>query len=225
MQRIDLPVKKRGEQGKGPNRRLRAEGQVPAVLYGAAGEPKKLSIEAHYFQTAILNKGGANALLNINEEGAAAGETVAVLREVQRDPLTRRILHVDLYSIRMDQENEFEIAVHHTGTPVGVREGGILETHLYSVQVRCLPNNLPSAYNIDITGLKINHPFHVSDLPAIEGVKVVSDPELTIFTILPHKKEAEPTPAEGAAEVAQPEVIGKKKAEGEEAPAAGAEKK
>lgn len=216
MERIKLPVERREKTGKGPNRRLRAAGRVPAVLYGAVGQPEKLSVNAHDFQQMLSQGRGENALLDIvYPEATDAGDTnVAVIREVQRDPLTRQLVHVDFYRIRMDVENDFEVAVRAHGSPHGVREGGILETHLYHVTVRCLPNNLPSALDVDISAMGINSALHVSDLPVPPGVKVLTDPETVVFTVLPPKKEAAVVaPVEGAAEPAQPEVIGKKKEE------------
>ncbi|MCX7020468.1 MAG: 50S ribosomal protein L25 [bacterium] len=216
MNRISVSAVLRTQSGKGPNRRLRVMGRVPAVLYGTGMEPLKLSLDTHDFNKMMAVEGG-NALLSINIAGTASvaiDDNVAIVREVQRDPVTRRTLHVDLYRIRMDVENNFEVPIHSTGMPVGVREGGILETHLYTVEVRCLPTLLPSTIEIDIVGLKINNSIHVSDLKMPDGVKPVSDPETVVFTVLPPKIEAEavPTAAE-VEEVQQPEVITKKKAE------------
>lgn len=218
MERIKLAVERREQTGKGPNRRLRAAGRVPAVLYGATGQPEKLSLDAHSLQQILSHGRGENALFDISYPGDAdAGDTnVAVIREVQRDPLTRQLVHVDLYRIRMDVENDFEVAIRAHGSPHGVREGGILETHLYAVTVRCLPNNLPAAIEVDISGMGINSALHVSDLPVPPGVRVITDPETVVFTVLPPKKEAAvAAPTEGAAEPVQPEVIGKKKEEEE----------
>lgn len=216
MKRIDMPVARRTEVGKGPNRRLRASGRVPAVIYGAGSEPDKVSLDNHTFSLFLASAAAENALLNIkNSDGSVeSDETVAVVREVQRDPLSRRLMHVDLYRIRMDAENDFDIPVHGHGIPIGVRQGGILETHVYNVRVRCLPENIPGAFNIDLLNIGINHALHARDLVLPEGVVLVSDPATTIFTVLPPKKEAEPVAAavEGA-EPAQPEVIGKKKEE------------
>jgi large subunit ribosomal protein L25 len=218
MERIKLPVERRVATGKGPNRRLRAAGRLPAVLYGSTSQPEKLSLDAHTFQLLLSQGHGENALFDIVYPGDKDGgdANVAVIREVQRDPLTRRPVHVDLYRIRMDVENDFNVAVRAHGSPHGVREGGILETHIYEVTVRCLPNNLPSAIDVDISGMGVNTALHVSDLPVPPGVRIMTDPETVVFTVLPPKKEAEvAAAAEGTAEPAQPEVIGKKKDEGE----------
>lgn len=202
MKRFDLAVAAREGNGKGPSRQLRFAGRIPGVIYGA-GEPQKVSLDYREFERLI--KGGAEkALLDLRD--SASG--VAILREIQRDPVTRRYLHVDLYSIRMDQETVFEVAVQASGIPVGVREGGILETHLRTVSVRCMPANLPTMFEVDIVGLKSGDTLHVRDLPLPDGVTIVTDPVEVLFTVTTVRGEKTAEAAEGAA---QPEVIGKKK--------------
>ncbi|MCX7964186.1 MAG: 50S ribosomal protein L25 [Candidatus Sumerlaea chitinivorans] len=211
MEKVALKVKPRLVTGKGPNRRLRASGQIPAVIYGAGAQPEKVTLDAHELQL-LLQKYGASAMFTLTRDDGNSGEEVnAVIREIQRDPVTRRILHVDLYHVRMDVEAEFEVPVHAVGNAIGVREGGILETLRHTVEVRCLPGLLPKAIEADISGLRINHSFHASDLKLPEGVKLVTDPEEVLFNILPPKDYVEPTPTAEGEEIAQPEVISKKK--------------
>ena len=149
MERIKLPVERREATGKGPNRRLRAAGRLPAVLYGSTSQPEKLSLDAHSFQLLLSQGRGENALFDIVYPGDKDGgdTNVAVIREVQRDPLTRRPVHVDLYRIRMDVENDFNVAVRAYGSPHGVREGGILETHIYEA-VSYTHLTLPTIYSV-----------------------------------------------------------------------------
>jgi large subunit ribosomal protein L25 len=155
-------------------------------------------------------------MFNLLEHGAtvATDENVAIIREIQRDPVTRQILHVDFYRIRMDVENDFEVPVHTIGIPAGVREGGILETLRHMIEICCLPTLLPKSIDIDVTGMKINQSFHARDLTLPEGVALVTDSEEVIFNILPPKEQVVVAPVEGE-EVAQPEVITKKKEEGD----------
>ena len=111
----------------------------------------------------------------------------------------------------MDQEGEFEVPIHATGTPVGVREGGMLETHLRSVMVRCLPGDLPEEIVTDISELPINSTFHVSDLQVPAKVTMVTDPHETLFAVHALKTSTAEDAEEGSTD--QPEVIGKKKEE------------
>ncbi|MGB9692110.1 MAG: 50S ribosomal protein L25 [Candidatus Sumerlaeaceae bacterium] len=218
MERVAIKFEPRAATGKGPNRKLRAKGKIPAVIYGSGIEPQKVALDAHEFGI-VLQKAGSSAMFAlVANEGPSKEERLAVIREIQRDPVTRRILHVDLYQVRMDVEADFEVPVHHVGVPVGVREGGILETHRHVVEVRCRPDMLPKFIEADLTNLKINHAFHAGELKLPEGLKLVTDPEEVLFSILPPKDYVEPTPAApGEEEMAQPEVIGRKKAEEEEA--------
>ncbi|MGI8905852.1 MAG: 50S ribosomal protein L25 [Candidatus Sumerlaeaceae bacterium] len=213
MKRFDLAVVDRQDIGKGANRRLRSSGKIPAVIYGAESDARKVTLDYREFDKLIASPGGETGLLDLKSNGGASN--VAIIREVQRDPVTRRFLHVDLYAIRMDQENNFEVAVHGVGIPVGVREGGLLETHIRSVTVRCLPANIPNVFNIDLLGLKGNQSVHVSDIKVPENVTMVTDPHEVLFTVIVLRAEKVVTEEAAAAEAAPaaPEVIGKKKAE------------
>lgn len=219
MERVTITYEPRTATGKGPNRQLRAQGKIPAVIYGPGIEPEKVALSAHEFAVTLQKVGSSAmfALVASNGEPASSEERLAVIREIQRDPVTRRILHVDLYQVRLDVEADFEIPVHHVGAPIGVKEGGILETHRHMVEVRCVPAVLPKFLEADLSNLKINHSFYAGDLVLPEGVKLVTDPEEVLFSILPPKDYVEPTPAAEGEEVAQPEVISRKKEEESEA--------
>lgn len=230
MKRYDLNIAGREQTGKGPNYRLRQEGRIPAVLYGTGSEASKVSVEYRQFERLINIQHGANALLDLKDDkGTTTG--IAIIREIQRDPVTRRFLHIDLYNIRMDQENDFEVAVHGTGVPIGVREGGILETHVRMVTVHCLPTNIPNAFDVDLTNLKLNHSLHVSDLTLPEGVALVTHGEEVLFTVIALRAEKAAAETAATDAPATPEVIGKKKPEEAAAgadkgkPAAGGDKK
>jgi large subunit ribosomal protein L25 len=210
MKRYDLNIAGREQTGKGPNYRLRQEGRIPAVLYGTGSEASKVSVEYRQFERLINIQHGANALLDLKDDkGTTTG--IAIIREIQRDPVTRRFLHIDLYNIRMDQENDFEVAVHGTGVPIGVREGGILETHVRMVTVRCLPTNIPNAFDVDLLNLKMNHSLHVRDLTLPEGVSLVTHGEEVLFTVIALRAEKATTEVAAAEAPTAPEVIGKKK--------------
>ena len=217
MERVILQYEPRTATGKGPNRQLRMKGKIPAVIYGPGIMPEKIALDSHDFGV-LLQKVGSSSMFVLQPSNGAqssAEERLAVIREIQRDPVTRRILHVDLYQVRLDVEADFEVPVHHVGVPIGVREGGILESHRHTVEVRCIPARLPKVIEADLTNLKINHAFHAGDLVMPEGVKLLTDPEEVLFSILPPKDYVEPTPAAEGEEPAQPEVITRKKEEEE----------
>jgi large subunit ribosomal protein L25 len=221
MKRFDITIADRQDIGKGANRRLRTSGQIPAVVYGTGNATRKVALNYRDFERLIATPGGETGLLDM--KGDADGGGVAIIREIQRDPVTRRFLHVDLYAISMDQENEFEVAVHGVGIPVGVREGGLLETHVRTVTVRCLPADIPNVFNVDLTTLRGNQSIHVSDLQLPEKVSMVTDGAEVLFTVVQLRAEKAATEAAAEGTPAAPEVIGKKKAD-EDAKAAPAKK-
>lgn len=207
MEMDTLNLTGRTETGKGPNRRLRAQGLVPAVIYGTGEEPQMVSLNRRELERALSKANAETNLFKLAGEGNGA---TVVIREIQRDPLTRRYLHVDLFRVRMDQEAEFEVPVHAVGTPQGVREGGLLETHLRAIIVRCTPANLPEEIKADIAGLQVNQTYHVSDLPLPANVSLVTEGGETLFAVHALKAAAAES-AEGG--VKEPEVVGKKKEE------------
>jgi large subunit ribosomal protein L25 len=213
MKRYNLAVDSRTETGTVPNLLLRFEGKIPAIMYGAGSEPEKVALNYREFEKLMSGSNAENGLINLSGAGIAGGESVAVIREIQRDPLSRRYLHVDLYRVRMDQQNDFEVAVHGVGVPVGVREGGLLETHLRAVTVRCLPNQIPDVFNVNLVDLKVNQSYHVRDIPLPEGVAMVTEGEETLFTVITVRGDKTAAATEGAP--AAPEVVGKKKADEE----------
>jgi large subunit ribosomal protein L25 len=207
MQQFSLSAAGRSATGKGPNYQLRKAGKLPAVIYGAGADNELIALDYRQFDLTIAKPDARNGLFTIKREDG--GETLAVIREIQCDPVTRRYLHVDFFRIRLDVPGNFVVAIHPTGNPIGVKEGGILETHLRAVTVHCLPTDLPNHLEIDLTGLRVNQSLHVSDLQLPANVTLVTPPHEVLFTVLPPKGEKAATEEAPTA----PEVIGKKKAE------------
>lgn len=202
MELDTISVSGRSETGKGPNRRLRQQGLVPAVIYGSNSEPVMVTINYRELEKLLSKPNADTNLFRLDGEGAG-GDTV-VFREIQRDPVTRRFLHVDLARVRMDQEAEFEVPIHSTGTPIGVREGGVMETHLRSILVRCLPGNLPEELVVDIAGLQITHAFHVRDVVLPDTLSLVTDPEELLFAVHPPRTVTEAEDGAAEEEAAEP---------------------
>jgi large subunit ribosomal protein L25 len=208
MQQFTLAATSRSKTGKGPNYQLRKAGHLPAVVYGTGTENELISVEYRQFEQILAKPDARNGLFYLKDQSGK--DTLAIIREIQRDPITRRYLHIDFYRIRLDVESVFDVAIHAVGNCIGVKEGGILETHLRSVSVRCLPTNLPSYFEIDLSTLRINQSIHASDITLPDQVVLVTDGGEVLFTVLPPKGEkvasAEDAPT-------QPEVIGRKKAD------------
>lgn len=212
---IPLTVARREGLGKGGARKARAAGLIPGVLYGHGEPPVAVSVPRREFDVALRHHRGGNPIVSLQVDGA---EHTALIRAVQYDPINHDILHLDFQHVSLTEQIEVEVNVHVTGAAAGVKEGGILETILRTVRVRCLPTAIPGSIDVDVTALGIGESVHVRDLSAPE-VEILSDPDLTVVTVVPPTVIAE-TPTAEAAEVAaapaEPEVIAKgKKEEGE----------
>lgn len=208
MEKLRINAQTRQRVAKGDNRRLRAAGMVPAVVYGGKGEPVMVTVNEHELELILRGARRSSAIftLALGQDGA---QEQAIIREMQRHPVTSRVVHVDFQRVDMESEIEVEVPVHEVGSaPIGVRNGGILEHVTRTVTVRCTAATLPKRLDVDLSELELNASFHVSDLKLPEGIKVLDDPETALFTVLPPKGEAE-----GAAGAAEPEVIGKKQSE------------
>jgi len=212
MKTISLSAGSRKETGKGPNRRLRQKGLIPAILYGQSAEPVLLSVEDREFHHAVAKLGDEMVMFKINAGDAGVSDQLAVIREVQRDPVSDRIIHLDMMRVDVTKPIEVEVAVHHTGAAPGVRDGGILEQVLRTIHLRCLPALVPSHIDVDVSGLNVNQALHVGDLKLAEGIEILSLAHEVIIHVVPPRKVEEvavAAPVEGE-EAAEPEVIGKK---------------
>jgi large subunit ribosomal protein L25 len=225
MENIEVEAKQREEIGKGLNK-IRKMGLIPAVVYGKKIKPMAIAIERKNFVKNILGSdSGMNAIINLKLAGK--GKPLSVLtHEVQRNDLTDEILHVDFRQIAMDEALKTRVPVELTGLPIGVKEsGGVLVHGLREVEVECLPGNIPDKFEIDVSPLKINDSFHVSDLPKVAKVKVLTNPSDMIATCSPPTKEEVvaapvPTPGEVPSEVKADEAVSEEKVKEKAAPGA-----
>jgi large subunit ribosomal protein L25 len=215
---IALSGARRERLGKGGARKARMAGEIPGVLYGHGETPIPVSVGARDFQLAMRSHRGGNPIVNL---AVAGGEYTALVRDVQYDPLTHDILHLDFQHISLTETIEVKVAVRLTGLPAGVKDGGgILETILRELEVRCLPTTIPASIDVDVSGLNVGDSIHVRDI-VVPDVTILTDADATVATVVPptvmEEKPAEVT-AEAAA-AAEPEVIAKGKKD-EEAGAA-----
>lgn len=230
MQRIELEIKPRdlGEKEKPRNlTQLRSEGWIPGTLYGN-GNPVSVAVDAKTFSKALHNPAGMNALFNLKLNGDV---TLGIIKEVQRHVLKHNVIHVDMVRVNTKEKLELNVPVHTVGEAPGVKNsGGILEHITREIRIRCLPDDIPAAINLDVSTLELGDGVKVKDLPPLKGVEFLTASDTIVVNVVAPKVEevTAPTPAEGAAATgAQPEVItkGKKEEEGAEgaaAPAAGA---
>lgn len=221
MKRIDLTAHARTGSGKGPNRRLRAQGQIPAVLYGLKADPMMLAVNAHEFSVSTSRTGGEMVMFNLSVPEADLAGQLTLIKEAQRDPVTERITHLDLLRIDASKPIDVEVPVRGTGIPMGVTvQGGVLEHGMRSVHLRCLVADIPDHITVDISNIAIGHAYRVSDLQLGDRIEILSHPSDVLFLVaVPRKEEVAATTAEaaGAAEEAKPGE--EKKEEKKEEPA------
>jgi large subunit ribosomal protein L25 len=188
MAEVKLKAEIRSEVGKGAARRSRRAGKVPAVLYGRGMEPVALAVDRRELVTALHTEAGMNVLLELEADGE---KTLALMRELQRDPVKGTLLHADFVKVDRKQAIEIEVPVHLSGESSGVKAGGVLEHPLFTVHVRCLPTNVPEAIEADVSGLAIGDSLRVGDLSAPEGVEILTDPEAVVAHVAAPISEAE----------------------------------
>jgi large subunit ribosomal protein L25 len=212
MKTIELKTKARTETGTGPNRRLRRQGEIPTILYGLRQDPVMLSINSQDFMRASMKAAGEMVMYKLLSDGTVFKEQLAVIRDVQRDPVTERVVHMDMFRVDMSQPIDVEISIHGVGVPKGIRDGGILEHNQRTLHIRCLPTLVPSHIDINISELGVGDALHISDLQLGEGIEVLSNASDVVFHLaIPRMSEPEPTAAAAATGAAEPEVVAKKK--------------
>ncbi len=214
MEKTELVIRPRDGVGKGNAKRLRRAGHVPAILYGGA-EPVNIAVAPRDIYRLIHGHEGSTRLLSVAFEGKSESR-MAIIRDLQYDPVSEDLIHVDLQEVAMDRPIQVSVAVHHVGEAVGVKETlGILEMILREVQVSCLPGNIPELLEADVTNLRIHDVLTVKDLQVPEGVRILNDPNQAVATVAPPAAEEAAAPgavtAEAAATPAEPEVLTERK--------------
>ena len=221
MKMQELTITKRDTFGKGPARRLRQAGVVPAILYGGAA-PQAIAVDPKNVLRIIHGHEGTTQLLTLKMDGES-GTRMAVIREMQFDPVSERLLHLDLQEVSADRAITVRVAVHPVGEAIGVKDTkGILSLVLHELEVSCLPGNIPERIDADVSGLAIGDVLTVANLAVPEGVRVLNDPGQAIATVSPPMAEEVAAPVVAAA-VAEPEVLTERKPKEGEAAAAPAD--
>jgi large subunit ribosomal protein L25 len=199
MERLELEVSLRDGRGKSFTRKLRMQGMVPAVVYGSGIEPTPIVVES--LGLAKILRGGANALVDLKGAKAIEGKPVLV-KEVQRDPLSRKVVHCDLYAVNLKARIDVEVPLHFIGIPRGVAlDGGVLEPLLRTLEVSTMPLAIPESIDVDVSNLGIGDAIHVRDLVLPADVIAKIDPDVTVTHVVTPRLEevaAPVAPVEGA---------------------------
>jgi len=190
MEQKVLTIEIREKVGKGACRRLRSNGMVPAVVYGKGIDSVSVSVDQKELMALVSGKGGMNSLLTLKGGGALDGNVV-IVTELTRDCLKGLPVHADLHRVKMEEKVKVKAPLIVKGTARGVKEGGLLDVLLHSIEVECLPASIPGSIEVDITNLALGSSLHVSDIQVPDGVKILDDPKAAIVSVLGKGKEAE----------------------------------
>lgn len=206
MEICDLKASIRKKSKKGPARRLRQQGMLPAVFYGRGTDSILLSLNSSDLMKLRKQKAENVFIKLIIDDGGKKVEKLSMIKELQVEPLSRSFVHADFYEISMDHELTLDIPLHFVGKPVGVENGGELQHVKREIRVSCLPTKLPEFITVDISGLDIGDSLRVKDIAAIEGVTVLDLEEASVATVTAirvAKVTTEEAAAEGTGETVE----------------------
>jgi large subunit ribosomal protein L25 len=214
MATANLNAKARSDAGTGFARKLRQSGQIPAIIYGHSRQPQSLAIDTRELERLLERVAAASTVIELSIDGRSAR---TLIREIQRHPVKRSILHVDFQELVAGEKVTVSIPLVFVGSAEGVREGGILDQVMHELRIRVDPSSIPNHVDVDVSPLVIGHSIHVGELSIPAGVEVLDEEDATVCTV--SAPRASETPAAGVAVVPEaapePELIRKPK-EGEE---------
>ncbi len=216
MEKVTIDAKIRTENES--IKKIRKEGKIPAIVYGKETKTMPVEIKVKDIEKTVssLKEGALLITLKLIDKENAEEKTV-IIQEVQRDPVTDKIIHADLKQVSLKEKSIFKVPVVTTGIPEGVKLGGVLEHIMREIPVRCLPDNLPSKFELDITFLKIGQDIKLKDIKVPEGVEIMEDAGKVVLTVIAPHKEEEVKPEQAAiAAPTEPELIRKERATEEE---------
>jgi large subunit ribosomal protein L25 len=202
-----LKAESRDSLSKSEVKAKRREGKIPAVVYGKKIHATALLIDQK--ELMALLRSNRHAIVDIEVPGG--GTQQAILSDVQRDKVTRELLHVDFHQINMDEPVKTTVPLEFVGEAIGVKEGGMLQVVLHELEIRCLPNDIPTALQVDVAKLTLGDSILVSGLQVKAGIEVKTDPEQPVVTVLAPQKAA-------SEEVVDKESAGEPAAQAEAAP-------
>jgi large subunit ribosomal protein L25 len=215
MPEVVVSARRRAENGKNVNRRLRAGGQIPGVLYGAQKESVPVSVSPKEIGAILRSATGENTLFDLDLDGS---RRKVLIKEFQLEPIQGHLLHADFYEVALDKALQVFVHVELHGVPVGVKvQGGVLDFITRELEIECLPTDIPEKIEVDVSHLELGKHLRVSDLTLSDKLTVLTEPDVVIaHVVVPRAEEAPAAAAEAAAVPeagAEPEVIKKGKAE------------
>ena len=216
MAEVTLEVTRRERSGKEYAKKLRQENKIPGVVYGGHKEPVAITVERKAIVDLIQKSDHGIRSIFLLKMAGTDQQRHAMIKDMQMDPISRRMTHIDFVRVVMDEVVRLTIPVHLSGNSIGVKEGGILDWQMRELHVECLPNAIPDTIDVDITNLGAHQQVRISDLKLPEGVKVDEDPHRVIVGVTTARAEVVAEVATPEAGAAEPEVAKKGKTETEE---------
>ena len=214
MATANLAAKLRDTTGKGAARKLRVLGEVPAVIYGHGREPQSLAINTYTLERMLEKVSYKTTVIELEVAGGSTARTL--IREIQRHPFKRHILHVDFQELIAGEKVTVRVPLIFVGTAEGVRTGGgILDQVMHEMEISVDPSNIPNHIDVDVSELGIGHSIHVSDVKVPDGIEVLDEGSSTVCVCSIPKEVVEEVPVDAAAVPAEPELIRKTKEEEE----------
>jgi large subunit ribosomal protein L25 len=203
-ERVKLEVQKRESRGSAEVRRLRKQGLIPGVFYGGGNDPAAISVPERELRRALTGAGGLHAILDVVVEGDGNAARPAILKDYQQDVISGRLAHIDLHQVRLDRPIQASVVVELVGESVGAKEGGVLSQVSRELTVEALPMEIPEHIDADVSAMNIGDSLRLADIPAIEGVTFIDDPEETVLaTVTAPSVFEEPEPEEELEEGAE----------------------
>jgi len=216
MPEVVVAKPREGKFNKNAARRVRAAGKIPAVLYGAGHEPVAVEVDPKQISRILFSETGHNTIFDVQLDGKSAAKAMIV--DWQREPIKDRLIHIDLKRIALDKTLKVSVRVKLMGTAAGVKTaGGILDQVLREVEIECLPADIPSHIDVDVSGMNLFDVLRVKDLPHSEKIKYLEDEEATVAHVVAIREEVAPAVEADvvatAGTPAEPEVAKKGKTE------------
>ena len=213
MAELTLEVSRREKTGKEVAKKLRRDGQIPAIVYGGHREPVPVSVDLKTVSELIKkSEHGVRSIFLLQLAGSDQ-KRHAMIKDITIDPIARKMTHIDFVRVVMDEKVRVVVQIHLNGTAKGTKEGGLLDWQVRELHIECLPGQIPDAIELDVTELLFNHFYRISDLKIADGLRVLDDVERVVVSVHGHKEEEEAVVAAPA--VAEPEVVKKGKQESE----------
>jgi large subunit ribosomal protein L25 len=217
-ERVRIQAQERDTRGSRESRRLRRSGMIPGVVYGRSRPSRAICIDERELRRALSGPGGLHAILDVVLDGGSPSP--AVLKDYQQDPIRGTLIHFDLHEVRLDEPIQATVVVQLVGESAGAKEGGVLSQVSRELNVQALPMEIPEHIDADVTEMGIGDTLRLADLPLIDGVTFLDDPEETVLATV-----TQPTRVELPEDLVEEEEEGEEGelAEGEEAPEGAAE--